>query len=143
MEPVPFRRESGAELLARMSELYLQDRLDEATQMWAFPCPVQAGSELMVVRDAAQLRANFEAMRGPVVAAGVCRLEPRVGAIEIPRNDRFRIWVRWVHHFRHRPEEEEPFVSLYYLVRQPSGALLIEMMELIDSAIALSDANVA
>lgn len=143
MEPVLPMRESAGDLLTRMGELFMSGRLDEMSAMWTFPCPVEIGGELVVLRDPQQLRTYFASLRAAALAAGVLRLAPSVIAVEIPRGDRFRAWIRWVRHLRGGAREMDAFGSLYYLVRRPSGALAIEMMELFEPSAGLESAGVA
>ena len=117
-------------LITRLAELYVADRLWEATQFWSFPCPVEVDGELMVMRDATALEAFFRRRRELARAAGLQELTPRIIAIEVPRDGRFRVWFRWIARLADRVVEDSN-TSLYYMVRKPSGELSIEMMDLV------------
>ena len=115
-------------LIARLGELILAGRLEEATRFWSFPCPVEVEGELMVMRDAQALEAFFRHRSELARKAGLLRLIPRIVAIEVPRDGRFRVWLHWIHHFPDRAEEDRT-PSVYFMVRRPSGELSIEMMD--------------
>ena len=124
------RRLGASALLGRLGELFIADRLREATQLWSFPCPVEVAGELTVMKDAEELEAFFRSRHDRARAAGMTALVPRIIAIEMPRKHRFRVWLRWVHHFDTHDEEEE-HTSVFYFVRKPWGGLSIEMMDIV------------
>ena len=54
----------------------------------------------------------------------------KVAAIEMPRNRRFRVWLRWVRHYGDRVREDE-CGTVCYLVRDAWGGLAIEMIDMV------------
>lgn len=124
-------------LITRLGELFMAGRLREARRFWSFPVGVEG--ELIVMRDADALEAFFRKRREVARAAGVIALTPRIIAIEVPRNGRFRVWFRWMPHFEDYVGED-PTPSLYYMVRKPSGELSIEMMDIVRMPAGLKSA---
>jgi hypothetical protein len=121
---------SATALIARLGDLFMAGRLNEVTELWSFPCPVEVGGELRVMRDAEELLGFFQRRLDRAKAAGLIALVPRVIAIEMPRKHRFRVWFRWVYHYADREQEEE-HSSVFYLHRKPLGNLSIEMMDIV------------
>lgn len=120
-------------LITRLGDLFMADRLSEATRYWAFPCPVEVDGELMVMRDACALEAFFQRRRELARERGVLSLSVRVIAVEVPRDGRCRAWFRWVRTYADRVEEDQR-TSVYYMVRKPTGEIVIEMMDIVRTA---------
>ncbi len=84
------RRLGASALLGRLGELFIADRLHEATQLWSFPCPVEVAGDLTVMKDSDELEAFFRSRHDRARSAGMTALVPRIIAIEMPRKHRFR-----------------------------------------------------
>jgi hypothetical protein len=121
---------SATALVARLGELFLAGRLQEVTELWSFPCPVELGGELRVMRNAEELLGFFQHRLDRAQAVGLTGLVPRIIAIEMPRKHRFRVWFRWIHRYGDHEMEEE-HSSVFYLHRKPLGNLSIEMMDIV------------
>ncbi len=120
-------------LITRLGHLFMEDRIGEATRFWSFPCPVEVDGELMVMRDARALEAFFQRRRELARERGLLSIEPRIIAVEVPRDGRCRAWFRWVRRYADRVEEDGE-TSVYYMVRKPSGEFTIEMMDVVRTA---------
>ncbi len=111
-------------LFGRLGQLFAQECLRGMTEFWAYPCPVEVNGSLVVMRDSTALERFYARRRLGPQEAGLVALEPQIIAVEIPRNGRFRVWLRWRHVFADSAVTEED-VSLYYMTRRPCGALII------------------
>lgn len=118
----------ATELITRLGELFVAGRLREATEFWTFPCPIEEAGELLVMRDADALEAFLRRRRKAAGEAGLLAMTPRIIALEVPRNDRFRVWLRWLYRYPTHAEEASD-TAVYYIHRRPSGELTIEMMD--------------
>jgi hypothetical protein len=122
---------AAVELLERFGGLFLAGRLEEMVSMWALPCPVHRGDELTSVRTPEELVAYLRAMREAIEPEGVAALSPELVGIEIPRDQRFRVWMRWI--LERQGGTRVPLPAVYHLHRRPSGSLCIEGMEVPDA----------
>jgi hypothetical protein len=126
-------------LMTRLGQLFMADRLEEATRFWTFPCPVEVAGELTVMPDARALEGFFRRRRELAREMGLLDMTPHVIAVEVPRDGRFRAWLRWRYAFADRTEEDS-HASVYFMVRKRSGALVIEMMDIVRVPAELSPA---
>lgn len=113
-----------------MAAQFVAGRLDEVAQPWTFPCPVEIGGQLVVMRNAEAFEAHLAERRTALMGEGLTALTPRVSAIEMPRQGRFRVWVRWSFHFGDRTQEES-HATVYFMASRPDGQLTIEMMDVV------------
>lgn len=113
----------------RLGDLFVADRLRELADLHALPCPVEADGEMRALRDLPEFLEFFAALRRRLLAGGAVEMRPHVCAIEVPRNGRFRVWLRWKRRFEDgRIEDIQDEAAVYYLAQGPRGRLLIEMM---------------
>jgi hypothetical protein len=120
-------------LFHRYSELVRSRNLREITRLYRFPCMIEADDRTIVTKDAGALEAFLAERLARLDAAQVKDLVPRVAAVEMPRADRFRAWVRWSLHYSDRVEHDAVGM-IYYLVRSPRGVLTIEMVSVVSMA---------
>ena len=131
MRTADVRHLGATAMISHLGELFLADRLREVTQFWSLPCPVEVEGELLVMHDASALEAFLRQRRELARRASLLAMTPQAVAVEVPREDgRFRIWLRWAYGFADHTESD-PDLSVYYMVRKPSGELSIEMMTLV------------
>jgi hypothetical protein len=130
MDGEGLRPTSVTALFVRLGQLFAEGRTAEMAQFWSYPCPIEVNGTLVVMRDAAALASVMAERRRRASEAGLLMLEPHIVAVEIPRGGRFRVWLRWVHHYEGASATEEN-VSLYFLARQADGTPIIEMMDLV------------
>lgn len=117
-------------LFGRLGGLFVEGRLREMTAFWSFPCPIEMDGRLVVMRDPPELEDFFATRRAKAMEVGLTAFEPRISAIEMPRQGRFRVWMRWAHTFGNVCLLDENG-SVYYLSRRPMGDLTIEMMDIV------------
>ncbi len=115
---------------AQLGVLFVQGRLAEMTGFWSFPCPVEVGGRLVVMRDPPMLRDYFARRHDQAQVDGLTAMIPRIAAIEMPRQGRFRVWLRWQYEFADLCVPDDA-ASLYYMARSAGGGLSIEMMDLV------------
>lgn len=124
------RKMTVSALFAHLGRLFVEGRTREMTGYWSFPCPVEVNGSLVVMRDAPALEEFFAAKRAAAREVGLTGFAPRIAAIEMPRQGRFRVWIRWAHTFGNVCLLDENG-SVYYLARRHGGALTIEMMDIV------------
>ena len=115
-------------LFARLGQLFVQGRLSEMTQHFAFPCPIETEGGLVVMPNPKVLEAFFATQRSSAMLAGMTQMDPRIAAIEMPRKGRFRVWLRWEYVFSDVHVLDD-YGSVYYLTQKPWGELMIEMVD--------------
>lgn len=113
-----------------LGERFVAGQLAEMARSWSFPCPIEVDGQLVVMRSPEVLAAHLADLRAASLAKGLTAMTPRVAAVEMPRNGRFRVWLRWVLHYGDRVEEEG-HGTLYFMATTPEGGLTIEMMDLV------------
>jgi hypothetical protein len=80
---------------------------------YVFPLPVQVDGELLVLHSAAEMVMAIAQYRAVNVAAGLVPSAPRIVAIDLPRNGRFRLWVDW-HYGAPDATRHETTRNVYY-----------------------------
>ena len=111
-----------------LGEQFAQGRLEERASNWTFPCPVEVGGQLVVMRGPEVFVTYLAERRSAALNRGLTAMTPRISAIEMPRNGRFRVWLRWVFLYGDRVEEED-YGMVYFMAAAPDGRLTIEMMD--------------
>ncbi len=107
-------------------ELLLSGQIDALAASYMFPLPVFMAEAQVVVHTPQRASAMLCLQRISMIRRGVFAIQPRIAAIELPRNGRFRVWVDWL-------ETAIPVQgtrrgsAVYYCSSQPSG-LKIEMV---------------
>ena len=112
----------------QLGEQFAQGRLEEMAGHWTFPCPIEVGGQLVVMRGPEVFVTYLAQRRAAAMARGLTAMTPRISAIEMPRNGRFRVWLRWVFRFGDHVEEEDHGM-VYFMAAAPDGRLTIEMMD--------------
>jgi hypothetical protein len=80
---------------------------------YVFPLPVQVDGELLVLHSAAEMVIAIAQYRAVNVAAGLVPSAPRIVAIDLPRNGRFRLWLDW-HYGAPDATRQEVTRNVYY-----------------------------
>jgi hypothetical protein len=125
-----------------LSQRFVEGRLGEMAASWTFPCPIEINGQLVVMRSPEVLEAHLAKRRAASLAAGLVGMRPRISAIEMPRNGRFRVWLRWVLDFGDHVEEED-HGTVYFMTVSPGGRLTIEMMDVVQLPLAKVTARIA
>ncbi len=73
--------------------LLLSGRHADLAQEYLYPLPVYLNGRQQVLRSHAEMEVSLRRLRSHSIAAGVTSAEVRVGAVELPRRGRFRVWV--------------------------------------------------
>ena len=76
----------------RMS-LLLSGRHADLAQEYLHPLPVYLNGRQQVLRSPAEMEVSLRRLHSHTLAVGVTSTEVRVGAVELPRRGRFRVWV--------------------------------------------------
>ena len=114
-------------LFVRYSELVRSRNLREVARFYRFPCLIELPDRTVVAMNMDELEALLTERSTHLAAAEVIDITARVAAVEMPRENRFRAWVRWAYHYPDRVEPDGAGI-IYYLVRSPGGLIAIEML---------------
>ncbi|TNC71502.1 hypothetical protein [Rubellimicrobium roseum] len=129
------------DLFTRMGQDFVAGRFRAMTEPWIFPCPVEMDGHLVVMRSPEDLEDYFRRRFAAHKSAGIRTMAPRISAIEVPRQGRFRVWLRWIGHYDDHQEEDD-YVALYYLKQQALDSPRIEMMDVVHcTLVARSDSD--
>ena len=109
---------------------------------WAFPCPMEVDGQLVVMRSPEVFEIYLAERRRAALSQGLTAMTPRISAIEMPRQGRFRVWLRWTLHYGdHAVEEDHGMV--YFIAAGLNGRLTIEMMDVVQIAVSQAAAQSA
>ncbi|MFM2388605.1 MAG: hypothetical protein RLZZ437_160 [Pseudomonadota bacterium] len=73
----------------------------ELSRSFIFPVPAQSNGKLHVYATAQELADGFARLAAVKAQMGQTAFQPRIVAIELPRNNRFRVWVDWLYTDQH------------------------------------------
>jgi hypothetical protein len=118
---------------SHLGEQFVEGRLEEIADRWTFPCPVEVGGQLVVMREPKVFVAYLVEQRQVALSRGLTGMKPRVSAIEMPRNGRFRVWLRWMLQYGDHVEQMDDGV-VYFMSAAPGGRLSVEMMDIVHIA---------
>ncbi len=96
-------------------------------EMFSLPLPIHAPGGLTVVLDPDGGTDFLNRMRGEWAGRGVVALRPEVSAIELPKGNRFRVWIDWKE-IDAAGVEAPGSTVIYYCRKCPTG-LRTEMMQ--------------
>ena len=113
-----------------LGEQFVQGRLEAMAGHWAFPCPVEVSGQLVVMRDPQVFVTYLSGRRDEALSQGLTAMTPRISAIEMPRNGRFRVWLRWRLHFGDRVDVEDHGM-VYFMAVASDSRMTIEMMDMV------------
>lgn len=81
--------------LRSRGDLLMAGRIDALVDSYAFPLPIFLPTERLLLSGPHQARVLLALMREALIRDRIVALRPEVGAIELPRAGRFRVWVTW------------------------------------------------
>ncbi|MES2539907.1 MAG: hypothetical protein V4720_16655 [Pseudomonadota bacterium] len=79
----------------RRGELLLAGRIDELIGSYIFPLPVFLPEQRMLLNGPEEAILVFAVLRRSLLQEGVVALQPKIRAVELPREGRYRLWVDW------------------------------------------------
>lgn len=79
----------------RRGEHLLAGRIDELLGSYVFPLPVFLPQQRMLLTGPEEAVLVFAVLRRSLLRGGVVALQPKIRAVELPRNGRYRLWVDW------------------------------------------------
>lgn len=122
-----------SDFFAVVAQGLISGRLEETLALHRFPFPLHIEDEQHVMWREADLRGFLLDRRSRLLGRGVVRVAAQVAGIEVPRNGRFRAWVRWLYFTSSRMTEEDS-ASIFYLRREASGRIEAEMCHFLSLA---------
>lgn len=105
----------------------LAGELDGFGEMFSLPLPIHAPGALTVVLDPVGGTDFLNRMRAEWAGRGIVALRPKVSAIELPKDNRFRVWIDWTE--INSAGDEAPGSTIIYYCRKCSTGLRTEMMQ--------------
>jgi hypothetical protein len=106
--------------MAERGELMLSGDMDTIATAYIYPLPVFLTNRRLVVGAPYQASAMLRLQRLSMIRRGVVAVRPKVTAIDVPRNGRFRVWVDWLE-LAIPSEGTRSSSAIYYCSNQPSG----------------------
>jgi hypothetical protein len=116
-----------ASQLRRRANWLLSGQYDRIASEYYFPMPVHLDGSRLIVRSAAEATAMLRLQHAACVERGVVALQPTVTAVDLPRGNRFRIWVDWDEVSKLDPPPLKS--TVVYYCRQTPGGFRIEMID--------------
>jgi hypothetical protein len=83
-----------ADQLQWRAELVVDGRFEDLSREFVFPFVMYQGERQLILDRAEELIKAYVALRASYMARGVVRLATNVTAVDLPRNGRFRVWLR-------------------------------------------------
>lgn len=116
-------------LLAQHAAAFMANDLHALAASYSLPCPARdaEGREIML-RMEADVVAPMAALREQCMARGLVGVSAQIVSIELTQHRRFRVWLRWDHHYPDHTETT-PLDILYHLVFYFGTRLAIERAE--------------
>ncbi len=69
----------------------------EIARCFIFPMPTQIGQHLHIYTTAQELADGYAQLAQAKAQKGLTLFHSRIVAIELPRNNRFRVWIDWLY----------------------------------------------
>jgi hypothetical protein len=113
-------------LLRHRAERLWNGQFDALAAQYIYPLPMYMGSSRLIVRNADEAASMLCLLRSAYLQRGVIALQPRVTALDLPREGRFRAWVDW--HELAIPAEETRLSSVIYYCRMTASGVRTEMV---------------
>ncbi|HOZ33600.1 MAG TPA: hypothetical protein PLM52_12030 [Tabrizicola sp.] len=116
----------SAQLRQRADRL-LSGQYDWLAAHYVYPLPLYLGPSRLIVRSRDEAVSMLCLLRAAYLERGVIALQPRVTAVDLPRDGRFRVWVDW--HELAIPAEHSRQSSVIYYCRTSGPGLRVEMVQ--------------
>ena len=126
------------DMLQARADLLLAGRFEEMARHILFPLPVYLRASPIVISCATQLAQMLGPVRDVLIGRGVQRCIPTVRAVELVRQNRFRVWAGWEERAADPSQTSRSEVVHYF--RDTGTGIQSEMLEYLDEgqAAALS-----
>lgn len=108
------------------ADFFMAGELAPVAAQYVYPLMVDLAANRVIVRSAEEACAMLELQRLSVIERGVVHLEPKVLAVDMPRNGRFRVWVDWQEHSE--KDSASRHSSAVYFCRVAEVGFKIEMI---------------
>jgi hypothetical protein len=116
----------SAQLRHRAERLW-NGQYDAIAAQYIYPLPMYLGESRLIVRNADEAASMLCLLRAAYLERGVIALQPRVTAVDLPRDGRFRVWVDW--HELAIPADHSRQSSVIYYCRTSGPGLRVEMVQ--------------
>ena len=108
------------------ARLLFDGRYEDLARHYVLPMTVQLGELSIVVRSVDDLALHLRRHHVALLRRGVAALLPEIVALELPRQDRHRRWMRW-HERGVRGAELRHSEVIYTCATETHGALILGM----------------
>jgi hypothetical protein len=106
--------------MAQRGEDMLSGHFDMLAASYRYPLPVFLENQRLVVSSAEIASSMLCLQRLSMIHRRVVAIRPRVTAIDLPRGDRFRIWVDWLE-LAIPADGTRTASAIYYCTDHPAG----------------------
>ncbi|SMY09938.1 hypothetical protein [Flavimaricola marinus] len=120
-------------MLDHFAAMHIGGPFSVAAGYHSFPFAIYSEGELIVLHDQDECEAALRHFVFDFRANGVQSVKWKITAIDIPRNDRFRVWTTWDHVYSGWVDREA--MHLLQFCRIQDGELCIEMIDVISPAL--------
>lgn len=104
----------------------------DLSRYFIFPMPTQIGPNLHIYQTPQELAQGYAALAQAKAQKGQSGFHSRIAAIELPRNNRFRVWVDWLYSdHTGTPRTGERSIYFCSILR---GQIAVEMIQCAPSA---------
>ena len=114
-------------LVTRLAEMFNGRDVRAIADCFVFPLPVQVQDDLIVFHTAERMTEALLFYRANNVQQGLSPSVPRIAAIDLPRNGRFRLWVDW--NYPETPGMQTQKTQNIYYCSASGGHIVIEMVQ--------------
>jgi hypothetical protein len=83
------------DLMERRMTMLMAGQLHELAQEYLYPLPIYIGGRQQVMHDICEMESALRRLQTISAGAGVARSETLVTAMELPRQNGFRVWVTY------------------------------------------------
>lgn len=117
------------EMLDCQSAMYTVDAYGRAAKFFSVPLPFHYKNDLKVLHTLEDLEATLRTLVANYRANGVEQVSWKISAIDIPRQNRFRVWVNWDHIFADWVNKDASQIT--YFCHLKGEKLCVEMVHFV------------
>jgi len=114
-------------LMQWRSDLLIAERYEDLAREYTFPMAMYMDAKMLVVRDSDHMVQIWMQLQASRKLRGVTQLVAKITALEVPRNGRFRVWVR--HHELDANQQMITLTDAVHYCRETDHGIRGEMAE--------------
>ncbi len=109
----------------RHGDLLMAGRYADLSVYYETPLPIHFDTSMAIAGTKDALRDYFSNLHHALMARGITRISPQITAREVPRGNRFRVWLNWLNM---TPGTNPSRSEAVYFCRKEQGLMQIEMI---------------